>query len=101
MVRLKEYCHIHSYNDYDYFNSKMVRLKDICAAVSIAVAANFNSKMVRLKAKKYGDIQITDLSFQFQNGAIKRFFIHISFKVLTLFQFQNGAIKRLFFRRFR
>ncbi len=55
----------------------------------------FNSKMVRLKGV-FGNDQVNrDLSFQFQNGTIKRIRLRLIFIRASAFQFQNGTIKSI------
>ncbi len=74
MVRLKEHRLLKTGPKGICFNSKMVRLKENYFRVVPCDHKRFNSKMVRLKADYAEAAQNEKMMFQFQNGAIKRYF---------------------------
>ncbi len=71
MVRLKGAVATTTGSTDNGFNSKMVRLKGLLVAKLKSRHTCFNSKMVRLKGWGRG-LGAKLLTFQFQNGAIKR-----------------------------
>ena len=69
---IKRHIEIVNHEMLDRFNSKMVRLKVSFSYYGIHWHCCFNSKMVRLKESMDQRDRLDLVSFQFQNGAIKR-----------------------------